>query len=127
MKTAKIIEKALKDLKFTAAKEGLNVWKFKRGSASLAITLSEYFVSTESVIFQVPQQNREKLFRYLLEKNFMETLEAKFALQDDDISVVYNRSTDGLDKSEISRMIDVVSRLADKYDDLLIEKFGENQ
>lgn len=76
-----------------------------------------------SAILKLPVQHQTELYQQLLELNWATTLEARFAILDQEVVVVGTRSLLGLDPAEIARMITIVASLADLYDEELQTKF----
>lgn len=100
-----------------------------RGSATVGINLFEdqgviYFLSP---VFKVPTARREELYRRLLELNYRHTSEAAFAIDSDRNEVIarLTRGTQGLDYEEFARALNVVSAVADQWDDKLAAEFGD--
>jgi len=104
-----------------------NVWKFHYGTVDVAVSITgESPTDTFTVVASVmslPVQNEPELFRYLLEKNAVETFESRFAIEGDQVIVVSSRSVEDLSAAEISRLITIVATIADEYDEELKTKF----
>jgi len=103
------------------------LWRFRYGTAEIyvqitGVTADDMF-TVWSAILKLPVQNQLELYQQLLELNWATTLEARFAILDQEVVVVGTRSLLGLDPSEIARMITIVASLADLYDEELQAKF----
>jgi hypothetical protein len=103
------------------------LWRFRYGTAEVyvqitGVTADDMF-TVWSAILKLPVQNQLELYQQLLELNWATTLEARFAILDQEVVVVGTRSLLGLDPSEIARMITIVASLADLYDEELQTKF----
>jgi hypothetical protein len=59
----------------------------------------------------------------LLEKNWSETLEARFCIWNNQVVLNHHRTLEGLSAGEISRAITLVASLADEYDEQLQAEF----
>jgi hypothetical protein len=99
-----------------------------RGSATVGINVVEQkgFILFLAPIMEVPEHNRELLYRRLLELNYLATEDGAFAI-DRDTGRVYLRalrSLEALDFEEFVDMLDTVARIADEYDDQLRAQFG---
>ena len=109
---------------------GGHLWKFTYGSAEVWVQLTgteeEDTVSIWSPILQLPVPNQDKLFEKLMSLNWLETLEAHFAVFQNKIVVLSSRSINGLSVGEISHLITLVATLADDYDDALQQEFAAN-
>lgn len=109
------------------AQEGY-LWKFKYGSVEVLVQLSgltdDDTLTVWSTILPGPFRNELELLRKLMHLNGAETLEARFALAQDQIVVLTSRTVADLSPGEISRAITIVATLADDYDDALIAEFG---
>jgi hypothetical protein len=103
------------------------LWRFRYGTAEVyvqitGVTADDMF-TVWSAILKLPVQNQLELYQQLLELNWATTLEARFAILDQEVVVVGTRSLLGLDPAEIARMITIVASLADLYDEELQAKF----
>jgi Tir chaperone protein (CesT) family len=99
-----------------------------RGSATVGINVVEQkgFILFLAPIMEVPEKNREALYRRLLELNYLATEDGAFAI-DQATGRVYLRalrSLEALDFEEFVDMLDTVARVADDYDDQLRAQFG---
>jgi hypothetical protein len=99
-----------------------------RGSATVGINVVEQkgFILFLAPIMEVPEKNKEALYRKLLELNYLATEDGAFAI-DDETGKVYLRalrSLEALDFEEFVDMLDTVARVADEYDDQLRAQFG---
>jgi hypothetical protein len=99
-----------------------------RGSATVGINVVEQkgFILFLAPIMEVPEKNREALYRKLLELNYLATEDGAFGI-DQETGKVYLRalrSLEGLDFEEFVDMLDTVARVADEYDDQLRAQFG---
>lgn len=112
-----------------AHENAIKAYALRRGSAHVLIWLRgdaeekghlHVFAPCAKLVDSPPSE----VYRFLLEANLHATQGAAFALYQNQIVVVAQRSTEDLDPSEIEAMVRTVGRLADKYDDLLAERFG---
>ncbi len=99
-----------------------------RGSATVGINVVEQkgFILFLAPIMEVPDKNKEALYRKLLELNYLATEDGAFAI-DEETGKVYLRalrSLEALDFEEFVDMLDTVARVADEYDDQLRAQFG---
>lgn len=106
-------------------------WIIFRGTVGVLVTVIEPkseedggFFAVNSPIVRLPKQNLAPMYRFMLEKNFADTRQARFAINDDVVSVVCIRSVTDLDPVEAASIIDDVSGVADEYDVFLIREFG---
>jgi hypothetical protein len=104
------------------------LWKFKYGTVEVFVQLSgladEDSITVWSSVLKLPAKNESQLMRKLLEMNWSSTLEARFAILDDQVVVVSTRSLTDVSPSEISRAITIVATLADDNDERLQAEFG---
>jgi hypothetical protein len=103
------------------------LWRFRYGTVEVyvqitGVTADDMF-TVWSAILKLPVQHQTELYQQLLELNWATTLEARFAILDQEVVVVGTRSLLGLDPAEIARMITIVASLADLYDEELQTKF----
>ncbi|HJZ88106.1 MAG TPA: YbjN domain-containing protein [Polyangia bacterium] len=108
--------------------DGDGYTQIRRGSAVVGINVLEgpgvlVFLSP---MMPVPAHNREALYRFLLEKNFLATSDGAFAIDKDKDTIFLRalRGLEGLDYEEFTDLIDTVSRVADQFDDELRARFG---
>jgi len=104
-----------------------DTWKFKYGSIEVVVNITgDQPTDTFTVLSTVlafPVKDESRLLKLLLEKNASETFEAHFAIQNDQVIVIASRSVEDLSAAEISRLITIVSAIADTNDDKLIAEF----
>jgi hypothetical protein len=102
--------------------------QLRRGSATIGINVLEErgVLVFLSPMLKVPAERREELYRFLLERNFLATSDAAFAIDEkkDMIFLRAMRGLEGLDFEEFSNLIDTIGRVADQYDDDLRARFG---
>lgn len=110
--------------------EGGYVWKFKYGTVEVFVQLTglsnEDTISAWSAVLKLPARDEAKLTRKLLELNWSNTLEARFAILNDEIVVLSTRSIADLSPGEISRAITLVATIADEQDEPLQAEFGNS-
>ncbi len=104
-----------------------NTWKFNYGTVEVVVNITgNHSTDTFTVLSTVltfPVKDEARLLKLLLEKNATETFEAHFALQNDQVIVIASRSVEDLSAAEISRLITIVSAIADTNDESLIAEF----
>ena len=105
-----------------------HLWKFKYGTVEVFVQLTglseEDTLMVWAAVLKLPAKDEPKLMRQLLEKNWSDTLEARFSVVNDEVVVVTNRSIADLSPSELSRAITIVATIADESDEPLIAEFG---
>ncbi len=103
------------------------IWKFSYGSATIFVQLTgtqaESTFTIWSPVLKLPVQNTSGLYQKLLELNWLITLEARFAIFEDQVMILASRTLAGIGPSEIARGITIVATLADDYDDALQAEF----
>lgn len=105
-------------------------WRLAAGSAQVDVELIDdrapawALRASASVMTASAGTDRPALFRHLLEKNAAAVTGAAFALRDDTVILIAERSTVDLDQTEVSDLITRVQQYADQYDDALVEAFG---
>lgn len=105
-------------------------WTFYKGSAVINIYIFplqkesgiEYYVSFESPILRIPDNNREVLYERLLKEN-AQRIAVKFGIRDDWVICETNRELDGIDFEEALRCMFRVAEVADALDDEIKELF----
>lgn len=103
------------------------LWKFKYGSVEVFVqlpgTAEDDILTVWSTILKLPVSNEAGLLRKLMDMNWGNTFEARFAISDDQVLVCARRTLAELSPSEISRNITIVATLADDNDDALQAEF----
>ncbi len=107
--------------------EAGHVWKFQYGSAEVFVQLTgdtdDDTLAVWSPVLQLPAKNEEQLLRTLMEMNWLSTYESHFAIMENQVVVLSNRTLAGINPSEISRLITIVATIADDNDDNLQAEF----
>ncbi len=105
-----------------------HLWKFKYGTVEVFVQLTglleEDTLMVWAAVLKLPAKDEPKLMRQLLEKNWSDTLEARFSIMNNEVVVVTNRSIADLSPGELSRAITIVATIADESDEPLIAEFG---
>lgn len=108
-----------------------NNWTFDRGSASIIMSIFEPendeelgYIAVFSPIVKLPKDNLAGLYRFLLERNYMDTKHARFYIKNDVVSVGAFRFAVDTDPRELLALITDVAAVADGADDHLIKEFG---
>jgi len=108
--------------------DGGYVWKFKYGSVEVFVQLTgssdDDTLTVWASVLKLPAKNEAELMRKLLEMNWSGTLEARFAILNNEVVVVSTRSLADLSPGEISRAVTIVATIADDNDESLQAQFG---
>jgi hypothetical protein len=108
--------------------EDAYLWKFNYGSVEVFVQLpglsEEDELAVWAAVLKLPAKDEGQLFRKLMELNWTSTLEARFAIVDNQIVVCAKRALAGLSPAEVSRNITIVATIADDHDELLQAQFG---
>lgn len=119
---------AQKDSAMVQTRDKTQTWKFQYGSVEVFVQLTgesdDDLLTVWASVLKLPVTDQLGLFEKLLTLNWQTTLETRFALAQDQIIVVYQRTVADLSPGEISRAITLVATIADDHDDLLKEQFG---
>jgi hypothetical protein len=104
------------------------VWKFTYGSVEVFVQLTgdtdDDTLTAWAEIIPLPVSDPQGLMLKLLQFNWADTLEAKYAISDNRVVVVANRTVADLSAGEISRTITLVANIADSNDDALKAEFS---
>ena len=104
------------------------LWKFQYGSVEVFVQLTgesdDDFLTVWSSVLKLPVQDELGLTRKLLAMNCAETFESHFAIMNDQVVVISQRTVADLSPGEISRAITLVATVADNNDEMLRESFG---
>ena len=105
-----------------------HLWKFKYGTVEVFVQLTGLLeddtLTVWAAVLKLLAKDEPKLMRQLLEKNWSDTLEARFGIMNNEVVVVTNRSIADLSPGELSRAITIVATIADESDEPLIAEFG---
>src|SRR5690606_39056784 len=98
-------------------------WEFLSGSAEVRIEhdAEQGSVTILSRVMPVPQspERRPALYEKLLHLNYLQTGEARFALDQGEVIVTFTRPMLGLDYHEFLRAVEQVAAAADDFDEEL--------
>ena len=109
-----------------------NSWVFRKGSATGLVLVKPEpnepgggDVLAVCEIMRLPEENREKLYRRLLELNDALCGKASFGVNDQDVVLLQaGRKLEQIDPAEIEDLLLRTAALADRYDDALLDEFG---
>lgn len=105
-----------------------HLWRFTYGTVEVFVQLSgvapEDILTVWASVLSLPAKNEAQLMQRLLEMNWAETFEARFAIFNYEVVVVTSRNLEDLSAAEISRLITVVATIADEHDEALQAEFG---
>ena len=111
----------------THTEEG-HLWKFQYGSVEVFVQLTgesdEDLLTVWSSVLNLPAKDEPGLMRKLLGMNWSETLETSFAIVNNQVVVLSQRTVAELSPGEISRAITLVATIADNNDQALKQEFG---
>jgi hypothetical protein len=103
------------------------LWKFKYGSVEVFVQLpgtsDEDILTVWSPILKLPVQNEAGLLRKLMEMNWTNTFESRFAIVGNQVVVSAQRTLAELSPAEVSRNITIVATIADDNDEALQAEF----
>jgi hypothetical protein len=101
------------------------------GSATVGINVLEdqgvLLFLTQIMPVPGDTETQARLFRRLLELNFLATADGAFSI-DKDRDIIYLRALrglNGLDYDEFEDMLNTIANVADRWDDRLRDEFGE--
>jgi hypothetical protein len=106
------------------------LWKFQYGSVEVFVQLTgetdEDLLTIYAPVLSLPAKDETGLMRRLLEMNWSGTFETCFAIVNNQVVVICQRTVAELSPGEISRAITLVATIADENDEILKEEFGGN-
>jgi hypothetical protein len=111
---------------------GDDAWVVHYGSATGYVAIlgasepgADPFLHVKFRVVQVPQRGREALLRTLLSLNHELGAYAAFSVDENDcVWLGAGRFCDDVEEPELLELVTQTARLADRYDDQLIETFG---
>ncbi len=105
-----------------------HLWKFQYGTVEVMVQLSgtkdEDTLTVWATVLKLPAKNEAQMTRKLLEMNWSETFEARFAIMGDEVVVVSSRTLEELTPAETSRIMTIVATIADDVDEHLQQEYG---
>ena len=118
---------AQEDTAMVSHSDSGSLWKFKYGSVEVFVQLTgqtdEDTLTVWSTVLKLPVANEAQLTRKLLEMNGTGTLEARFAILENQVVVLSSRTVADLSAGEISRAVTIVATLSDENDEPLQQEF----
>jgi Putative bacterial sensory transduction regulator len=103
------------------------LWKFQYGSVEVFVQLSgesdDDLFAVWATVLNLPVKNETGLMKKLLEMNWMGTFETCFAIADNRVIALSQRTVAELSAGEISRAITLVASIADDNDETLKQEF----
>jgi serine protease Do len=121
-----LVEKILTALHIdvTLARESQRSWKFVEGSAHMNLNYYESgVIIADALLCNMPQEHIEEMYDYLLEKND-DFSYLQFAISNNSIILSYLVIDSSLTFEEGKRGFERLKEAANRYDDILIERFG---
>ncbi len=122
----KLLEKILSslDINVTLARRSQSSWTIDEGSARIEINYYENgIIIGDSKLCAIPSKNISEVYDYLLKEN--EALSyLQFSINENSIYLSYLIVDSSLSEQEGKIAIQRLLKYANKYDDILIEKFG---
>ena len=132
----RLVESVINTLGLSAADAALpadepqkmRAFALKRGSARVVVAVHASEVGGTIRVLapcvKLSATPSAEFFKHLLELNARELVGAAFAVYDEEVVVVTERSVEDLNASEVDSMIRGVGRIADRHDDALAQRFG---
>jgi len=108
--------------------EGATLWKFQYGTVEVFVQLTgeteDDLLTVWSPVLALPVKDEVGLYRKLMAMNWSGTFETCFAVTNNQVVVVLQRTVADLAPGEISRAITLVATIADERDEPLQTEFG---
>jgi hypothetical protein len=103
------------------------LWKFQYGSVEVFVQLSgesdNDLFAVWATILDLPVKNEAGLMKKLLEMNWTGTFETCFAIVENQVVILSQRTVAELSPGEVSRAITLVANIADDNDEKLKQEF----
>ena len=122
----KLLEEILTllDINVTLARRSQSSWRMNEGTARIDINYYENgIIIGDSKLCAIPSKNIDKLYDYLLEENSKLSY-LQFSINENSIYLSYLIVDSSLTKKEGEIAIKRLLEYSNKYDDILINKFG---
>jgi serine protease Do len=121
------IERMINEMGYLSAlaRKGPNNWSIKKGSATVNIS---YYEKTGLLVGDVymctlPENNISELYHFLLKQNYI-LQGCNFSVKDQDIILSLLIYDQYINSDTMMKLFNSLLATADKYDNILIEKFG---
>jgi hypothetical protein len=105
-----------------------SAWRFTYVSVSVFVQLTgeddDDLFTVWADVMALPGKDQLALLTEVMALNWSDTLEARFALRNDHLVTIYQRTVADLSPEEISRAITLVATIADDHDDRLKAQYG---
>lgn len=124
--STKLLEDILSSLgvNVTLARRSQSTWRIDEGSARIEINYYENgIIIGDSKLCAIPSENINKVYDFLLEENAKLSY-LQFSINENSIYLSYLIVDSSLTQNEGKIAIERLMKLANKYDDILINKFG---
>jgi serine protease Do len=124
---SKTIEEMLSNLGYSVelTRRGPNNWEINKGSATITISYHEKsgLIIADAFLCVLPKQNIKPLYEFLLRENYQND-SLTFSVRNQDIIISILIYDQYLNATTAIKIFQELFIAADKYDDLLIEKFN---
>ena len=124
--STKLLEEILNSLSInvTLARRSQSTWRVDEGSARVEINYYENgIIIGDSKLCGIPSQNIDEVYDYLLEENSKLSY-LQFSINENSIYLSYLIVDSSLTKKEGKTALERLFKYANKFDDILINKFG---
>jgi len=122
----KLLEEILTslDINVTLARRSQSSWRIDKGSARIDINYYENgIIIGDTKLCAIPSKNIDKIYDYLLEENSNLSY-LQFSINENSIYLSYLIVDSSLTQKEGRTAIERLLKYSNKYDDILINKFG---
>ena len=122
----KLLEEILSSLNVnvTLSRRSQSSWRIDEGSARIDINYYENgIIIGDTKLCAIPSQNIDKVYDYLLEENSKLSY-LQFSINENSIYLSYLIVDSSLTKKEGETALDRLLKYSNKYDDILINKYG---
>ena len=124
--STKLLEEILSslDINVTLSRRSQSTWRVDEGSARIEINYYENgIIIGDSKLCAIPSQNIDEVYDYLLEENSKLSY-LQFSINENSIYLSYLIVDSSLTKKEGKTALERLFKYANKFDDILIDKFG---
>ncbi|MCB0645198.1 MAG: hypothetical protein KDC49_00955 [Saprospiraceae bacterium] len=122
-----IIEQALEfaGQEYGSSEGEPNVWNLKRGSAKVELVFhpKRGIIYADAYLAVIPEGDSTDIYRYLLKENLFLN-DISLSIKENNIIISFLTNDRDLSSTYLSKMIKKLLVAADKYDNILVEKFN---
>lgn len=117
------IESYIMDIDLPYEQLGDGLWLVKSGAANIVVAHTPPIIVFRVKLFDLPEGDREELYRKLLELNAQEMIHGAYGIEDQSVVISEALQSENLDPNEFRASIDSITLAVHNHHDLLARYF----